>query len=114
MLQLEKGKDGQEVKVLSRFDRIWFCSECKKEYLATVPNQCSCGAQDKVFLEKTIPIEEAPRKLFVVQSNIIYEGDQINKDSIVSLIVKDRVTKGLLSRKLISEVKDVVKEGVTV
>ena len=100
-------KKGQEVLELSRFERIWFCSECKKEFsVSAVPAQCSCGAEDKVFMEKTLPIEESPRKLFTIQSNIIYEGNHIPKDSIVSMIVKDRVTKNLLSRKLISEVKE--------
>ena len=108
MVKKIMNKKGQEVLELNRFERIWFCSECKKEFpVSAVPTQCSCGAEDKVFMEKTLPIEESPRKLFTIQSNIIYEGDHIPKDSIVSLIIKDRVTKNLLSRKLISECKEV-------
>ncbi len=114
MVKKAKNKEGQEVLELSRFDRIWFCSECNREFKAEVPPQCPCGAQDKVFLEKTAVVEETPRRIYTILSNIIYEGDQINKGSIVSLIVKDRVTKNLLQRKLISEAKDVVKEEVLV
>lgn len=107
MIKKSTNKKYSEVLELSRFERIWFCSECKKEFpTSAVPTQCSCGAEDKVFMEKTLPIEESARKLYTVQSNIIYEGDHIPKDSVVSLIVKDRITKNLLSRKLISEVKE--------
>ena len=114
MVKKTKNKEGQEVLELSRLDRIWFCSECKREFKAEVPAQCPCGAQDKVFLEKTVPIEESSRKIYTVLSNIIYEGDQINKDDVVSLIVKDRVTKNLLQRKLVAEDKESVKEEALV
>lgn len=95
-------ENGSLVLELSRFDRIWFCSECNKEF-KTAPSQCSCGATDKVFLEKTLSVEESKRKEYKVLSNIIFDADQVDKDSIVSLIEKDRITKNLLSRKLIQE-----------
>lgn len=91
---------------LTRKDKAWVCSECDKEFRGAVPVQCSCGAQDKVFTEKELPIEETGRKTYAVNSNFIYSAKQIDKDSIVSLIEKDRVTKSLLDRNLISEKKE--------
>ena len=114
MVKLVKTKEGQEVLELSRFQRIWVCSECQKEFHAEVPNQCPCGAQDKVFIEKTLPSVKTPRRLFVVESNIIYEASHIPKGSIISLCFKDNVTKNLLSRKLISEVTYEIQEEVKV
>jgi len=102
---IEKEKRGkEEILKLTRKDRFWVCSECDKEFRGVVPPQCSCGAQDKVFMEKELPIEDTGRKTYTVVSNFIYASKQIDKDTIVSLVEKDRVTKGLLDRKLISEI----------
>ena len=93
------------VTTLSRKDRIWVCTECNKEF-RIAPTQCSCGATDKVFVEKDAVIEDTGRKTYKVLQNIIYEAKQISKGNIVSLIVKDRCTKNLLARKLIEEIKE--------
>lgn len=103
-------KEGSKL-VLSRKDRSWVCSECDKEY-KIAPTQCTCGAPDKVFLEKDMPVEESTRKDYHIKANIIYEATEIKKGSIVSLIAKDRCTKNLLLRNLIEEVKDSKKEEV--
>ena len=116
---IEKIQQGNEIILkLVRKDRFWVCSECEKEYRGEVPTQCSCGAQDKVFTEKDSLVEEGPRKLYKVMQNFIYSSQHIAKGSIVSLLIKDRVTKGLLERKLIQECeekvskKEVAKEKV--
>lgn len=102
--------DGKVILELSRQERIWSCSECGKEFkVDNVPTQCPCGVSDKVFLEKTTPVDESTRRTYLANSNIIFEAEQILKGSIVSMIAKDRVTKNLISRNLISEVKEVTK-----
>lgn len=97
------------ILTLTRKDKVWQCSECKKRY-STIPSQCSCGAVDKVFDEVDLAIKEGPRKLYTVQSNFLYDIDQISKNSIVSLITDDKVTKDLVTRKLVIEIPTVAEE----
>lgn len=103
MIEVIKKEDGSSVIKLSKFERIWFCSECNKEF-KIAPTQCSCGAVDKVFLEKDLPYKEADRSEYKVESNIIFEAEQILKGKVVSLPIKDFITQDLLKRKLISEI----------
>lgn len=97
--------NGKVILELSRFDRLWVCSECNKEY-SIAPEQCSCGASDKVFLEKSAEVKESPRKEYLVKFNFLYEASEVKKGTIVSLQSKDRITKNLLLRKLIEEIID--------
>ena len=89
---------------LVRKQRIWRCSDCGKEYLE-IPTQCECGALSDAFDERHEDVE-GQRKVYVVSKNIIYNGQQLNAGEIVSLISSDRVTKSLISRKLISLQKE--------
>ena len=98
------------IRELSRKDRIWACTECGKEF-PVAPVQCSCGAGDKVFIEKDNPIAQTGRKTYKVTQNIIYEGEQINKGEIISLVTKDRISKNLIARRLVEEIPDEVKKG---
>ena len=101
---VRKDKKGNKVVYFcSRKDIAWVCTECSKEY-RIAPTQCSCGASDKVFIEKDVLVEETERKEYVVKESIIYDATIIDQNSIVSMVVNDRVTKNLLKRKLISEV----------
>ena len=63
--------EGKKVLELTRYDRIWYCSECSKEFMLNVPVQCSCGAQDKTFMEKTAPIPNEGRMVYRIKENII-------------------------------------------
>lgn len=101
---MTKGKKGSNmVYVLAYRDKSWVCSECNKEY-STLPEQCKCGAPDKVFIEKDLPVKEGERKEYSINQNIIYDGEEIKKGSVVSLIEKDRLTKNLKRRDLITEI----------
>lgn len=113
MRRTVKKEDGSTIVELVRFDKAWICSECDREY-RIAPVQCKCGATDKVFLEKTLPIEESLRKTYKANCNFIYEGDEIKRDSIISMIEKDKVTKNMIKRNLISEVVISKKEEVKV
>jgi hypothetical protein len=93
-----------EVVTLSRKEKIWKCSDCGREVL-TIPTQCECGSLSDAFDEKQ-DIVEGPRKVYVVQKNIIYNGQHIDAGSIVSLISGDRVTKSLVARRLVSLQKE--------
>ena len=109
MVKEEKRENGS-VLVLSRKERSWYCSECSKEY-AVAPSQCVCGASDKVFLEKDTMIAETARKDYMIKDNIIYEATCIAKGKLVSMLPNDRVTKNLLKRKLIEEIKSVTPKS---
>ena len=94
-----------DVVELSRTDKVWVCSECQKEYKA-IPSQCVCGAGAKAFDEKDVLIsEEAGRDEYIVNTNIIYDGQQIDTGKTISLVKTDRVTKSLLKHKNISLVE---------
>ena len=99
--KVETGK--RTVYELSRKDKIWVCSECNREY-SNIPTQCSCGAPDKVFIEKDLPIKESARKEYNVKTNFIYDATHISAGLIVSLPSADYVTKNLVKRKIIEEI----------
>lgn len=105
MVEKVKKKD-KDVLYLTRKQKIWVCTECKKEY-NDIPSQCSCGALAPVFDEKEgIVGENEDRKIYKVhRKNILYQGQQVNVGQEVSLIVRDRITKDLLERNLVVEVK---------
>ena len=105
MLEKVKKENGQTVLKLTKFERIWICSECKREF-KIAPPQCPCGAVDKVFIEKDLPVKESKRREYLVNSNIIFESNQILANQIISLPINEDITKSLLARKLISEIKE--------
>lgn len=101
---IETIKSGNSIVLkLSRIEKIWFCSECKREF-KIAPPQCSCGAVDKVFLEKDLKVIGGKRAEYDVISNFIFESTHIQSGSVVSMIINDSITKSLLQRKLISEI----------
>ena len=94
-----------KAEVLDRKDKVWVCSECKKEY-KDIPGQCTCGAAARLFDEKEVFAgEHAEREDYIVNTNIIFAGQQINTGKIISLVKNDRVTKSLLKEKNISLVE---------
>ena len=95
---------------ITKDEIVWFCSECDKQFQNPPPDQCSCGAPDKVFLEKKVKPKESDRKDYLVDGNFALEGFHIPAGSIVSMRKKDFMTKDLLNRELISIVSDKKEE----
>lgn len=95
-----------KVLELNRKERVWVCSECQAEY-KDIPAQCKCGAMAPVFNESADLVgKDEQRMVYLVERNLIYEGKQINKGTVISLVERDRVTKGMLKEKLITPVKE--------
>uniref|UniRef100_A0A6M3L9F4 Uncharacterized protein n=1 Tax=viral metagenome TaxID=1070528 RepID=A0A6M3L9F4_9ZZZZ len=103
MLNIVK-KDGKAIHELSVKEKFWVCSECNKEY-KVAPVQCSCGATDKVFIEKDGVIKVGDRKEYEVIENFIYDATHISKGFVVSLIINDKRTKSLVSRGIVKEIQ---------
>ncbi len=96
------------VKILELKRKVltWKCSECGKTY-AKIPAQCVCGATANVFDEESNGFIEGDRKVYdVVKGNIIYEGQHVKKGTVVSLVAKDSVTRNLLKREFLLEIKE--------
>ena len=103
--KIEEKNMATDVLELNRQNKVWVCSECKKEY-EKIPGQCSCGALARSFDEKDVLIQEgAKRSKYLVERNVLFAGQQINKGEIVSLVEDDRSTKEMLRDKIISPIK---------
>ena len=99
-------KDVRLVKKLTRVVRMWECQSCHKVY-GGYPDKCVCGQFPPVFAEKqTLLSDELPRKTFVVNRNFLFETVHVDMGTWVSLPVDDQLTKELIERELVSEVKD--------
>ena len=89
---------------LVRAVMMWQCTKCKKMY-GTYPDRCVCGQFPPTFVEKTTAVsDELSRKDYMVNSNFLFQGEQIDKGTYISLPDCDELTEDLAGRGLVTEV----------